>query len=313
MIRLQNVSKKYGEQLAVDNLNLHVKEGEICVLLGKSGCGKSTTLRMINRLIEPTAGEIFVAGKKVEEYNLEKFRWNVGYAVQSVGLFPHMTVENNIAAVPQMLKWDKKKIRSRVEEMLDLVGLDVDRYIHKYPSELSGGEAQRIGVARALAADPEIVLMDEPFGAVDPINRARLQAEFEKIQKKLHKTVVFVTHDIEEAIRLGDRIAIMEKGVLKAYDEPQKIITNSQNDFVEEFLGKDYTLKLLSRFEAAGFVKNTESKDYKYTISAADSLQTALACMAQKNVTELGVLGTDGTLLGALSVEDVFRTLKEEL
>lgn len=313
MITLQNVSKKYGEQLAVDDLNLNIKRGELCVLLGKSGCGKSTTLRMINRLIEPTLGEIYLDGKKVQDYNIEKFRWNIGYAVQNVGLFPHMTVENNIAVVPQMLKWDKKKIRNRVEKMLDLVGLDVDRYIHKHPTQLSGGEAQRIGVARALAADPEVVLMDEPFGAVDPINRARLQLEFGKIQKKLQKTVVFVTHDIEEAIRLADKIAIMEKGVLKAYDTPQNILISDKTGFVKEFVGKDYLLKLLSRYTVGDYLKPISQiqNTSKCTVSQLDSFQVALTCMIQESVTEISVIDETGNVVGMLSLDNICHILKE--
>ncbi len=312
MITLQHVSKKYGEQLAVNDLDLHINEGEICVLLGKSGCGKSTTLRMINRLIEPTSGEIYVAEKNILEYQIDSFRWNIGYAVQNVGLFPHMTVEHNIAIVPQMLKWDKKRIRSRVEEMLDLVGLDVDKFIHKHPSELSGGEAQRIGVARALAADPEIVLMDEPFGAVDPINRSRLQNEFGKIQKQLHKTVVFVTHDIEEAIRLADRIAIMEQGVLKAYESPQLILSENTSDFVKEFIGRDYMLKLLSRFTVGACITNSAiSECANKAIYDSDSLQSALSMMLQNSVTRLKVINQNNEPIGTISIDDIFHSIKE--
>lgn len=314
MITLQNVSKKYGEQLAVDHLNLTINEGEICILLGKSGCGKSTTLKMINRLIEPTSGEIYVAGKKIHEYDIDSFRWNMGYAVQNVGLFPHMTVEHNIAIVPQMLKWDKEKIHSRVEEMLNLVGLDIDKYIRKYPAELSGGEAQRVGVARALAADPQIVLMDEPFGALDPINRVRLQNEFLKIQKYLHKTVVFVTHDIEEAIRLGDRIAIMEQGVLKAYESPHKLLSENTSDFVKEFIGKDYMLKLLSRFKVSECVINNFSNDNpcESSIFESDNLQSALAMMLQNSVIAMTVIDKDGHPTGQISIDAIFNKIKEE-
>ena len=187
-------------------------------------------------------------GKDINDYSAETLRRGIGYVVQGIGLFPYMTVEKNIGVVPQLLKWPKEKIRARVEELLDMVGLDVDQYIHKYPAELSGGEAQRVGVARALAADPPIILMDEPFGAVDPINRMNLQNEFLKIQKRLHKTIVFVTHDIEEAVRMGDKIAVMEQGVLQNYDLPERIVAGPHQEFIQEFLGADYVLKLLSRF-----------------------------------------------------------------
>lgn len=313
MILLKDVSKYYGDTRAVERLNMEIKEGETCVLLGKSGCGKSTTLRMINNLIHPTSGEIYVDGKDINSYKKETLRRSIGYAVQSVGLFPYMTVEKNISIVPQLMKWDKKKTRDRVEELLEMVGLDVDRYIHKYPAELSGGEAQRVGVARALAADPPIVLMDEPFGAVDPINRERLQKEFLKIQKKLHKTIVFVTHDIEEAIRMGDKIAVMEKGVLKNYDTPEQIMAGENSDFIKEFLGKDYFLKLLSRFPVVDYIEEYDKKDRNLTVVLTDNstLQDALSSMLYVGEKEALIVNIQDEPVGKISLDTIMKLLNQ--
>lgn len=212
MIKLIDVYKNYEGYEAVKGISLEVKEGELYVLLGPSGCGKSTTLRLINKMVDRSSGEIFVEGEDVDSFAVEDLRKKMGYVIQSTGLFPHMSVANNISTVPNLLKWDKEKIKKRNIEMLDLVGLSPEVYLEKFPRELSGGEAQRIGVARALASDPHILLMDEPFGAVDPISRVRLQKEFRVIQRKLNKTVIFVTHDVEEALLLGDKICIMRDG-----------------------------------------------------------------------------------------------------
>ncbi len=247
MIHLQGVTKRYGDTLAVDELTLDVAEGEVCVLIGPSGCGKTTTLRMINRLITPTSGRIMINDRDASELKAEELRRSLGYAIQSVGLFPHLDVAANISVVPRLLGWDKPRMRDRARELLELVGLDPEQYMTKYPSQLSGGEAQRIGVARALAADPPVLLMDEPFGAVDPLNRERLQGEFARIQRELHKTVVFVTHDIDEAIRLADRIAIMRDGRLVQYDTPEAILDSPVDHFVRDFVGSDRALKRLVR------------------------------------------------------------------
>lgn len=255
MIRLEGVTKRYGETLAVDRLTLEVGEGEVCVLIGPSGCGKTTTLRMINRLIEPTSGRILVNGKDIRSVRPEELRRGIGYAIQSVGLFPHLTVEENITTVPRLLGWDRERVRTRVEELLTLVGLDSSEYRSKYPRELSGGEAQRVGVARALAADPPALLMDEPFGAVDPITRERLQAEFLRIQRELHKTVVFVTHDTDEAICLADRIALMRDGRLHQYDTPENLLDHPADKYVHDFIGADRALKRLGRVEVASVMR----------------------------------------------------------
>ena len=248
MIELHDVIKKYADKTAVDNLSLTIYEGEITVIIGPSGCGKTTTLRMINRLINPTSGSIKVEGRDIKDTNVESLRRGIGYVIQNVGLFPHMTVARNIATVPRLMGWSKEDRLKRVLELLDLVGLNPDDYKDKFPAQLSGGEAQRIGVARALAANPPILLMDEPFGAVDPLNREVLQGEFLKIQKKLKKTVVFVTHDLDEAIRMADRILVMKEGQVVQYDSPEEILSHPADNFVRDFVGTNRALKRLSRF-----------------------------------------------------------------
>ena len=255
MIVLDHVSKHYGEKLAVDKLSLEVKDGEVCVLIGPSGCGKTTTLRMVNRLVEPTSGRIFINGEDASRVKPERLRLSIGYAIQSVGLFPHLTVSQNIAVVPGLLHWDKRRSERRVDELLTLVGLNSSAYAGQYPHQLSGGEAQRIGVARALAADPPILLMDEPFGAVDPLTRMRLQEQFLRIQQEVKKTVILVTHDLDEAIRLADRIAIMQAGRLVQYDTPETILSKPANRFVREFAGTDRALKRLSRMSIKDHMK----------------------------------------------------------
>jgi osmoprotectant transport system ATP-binding protein len=248
MIRLESVTKRYADgTVAVDDLTLEVADGETCMLVGPSGAGKTTTMRMINRLIEPTSGRIFLGEEDVTKVDPVMLRRRIGYVIQHVGLFPHLTVEDNVATVPRLLGWDRARIRTRTVEMLDLVGLDPERYLRRYPAELSGGQRQRAGVARALAADPPVLLMDEPFGALDPITRDRLQGEFLRLQHELKKTVVFVTHDIEEAIRLGDRIAVLaDGGRLEQYDTPANLLGSPATPFVAEFVGADRGLKRLS-------------------------------------------------------------------
>jgi osmoprotectant transport system ATP-binding protein len=249
MIEFREVSKTYPgtETSVVNDLSFEVLDGEVCVLVGPSGCGKTTTMRMINRLIEPTDGEILIDGKPNTSMSGTQLRRKIGYAIQQIGLFPHRTIADNIATVPNLVGWDKSRIKDRVNELLDLVGLDPDDYRDRYPAELSGGQQQRVGVARALAADPPIMLMDEPFGAVDPITRERLQDEFLNIQKDIKKTIVFVTHDIDEAIKMGDKIAILKQGgVLAQYDTPENILSNPNSEFVSSFVGGDRVLKRLS-------------------------------------------------------------------
>ena len=248
-IRLEGVVKRYAGQKtpAVDSLSLTIPAGEIVMLVGPSGCGKTTSLKMINRLIEPTSGAISIDGKDVRKQGHDELRRHVGYVIQGGSLFPHMTVEKNIAIVPKLLGWDASRISDRVDDLLDLVGLDPAKYRKRYPRELSGGQQQRVGVARGLAADPPVILMDEPFGAVDPITRQRLQDELLSIQRELRKTIVCVTHDIDEAIKLGDRIVILQEGAHVAqYDTPENILAAPADDFVSDFVGSGSTLKQLS-------------------------------------------------------------------
>jgi osmoprotectant transport system ATP-binding protein len=249
MIEFRGVSKTYpgSDRPVVDDLSFEILEGEICVLVGPSGCGKTTTMRMVNRLIEPTEGEILIDGEPNTQMSGTRLRRKIGYAIQQIGLFPHRTIAENIATVPSLLGWGKQRIRGRVDELLELVGLDPDEYRDRYPAELSGGQQQRVGVARAMAADPPIMLMDEPFGAVDPITRERLQDEFLNIQQDIKKTIVFVTHDIDEAIKIGDKIAILKQGGLLAqYDAPENILSDPNSEFVASFVGSDRILKRLS-------------------------------------------------------------------
>lgn len=244
MIRLEQVTKRYGAAVAVDALSLEVERGELCVLVGPSGCGKTTTMKMINRIIEPTSGRIFLDGDDVTHGDPVALRRKIGYVIQQIGLFPHQTIADNVGTVPRLLRWDRRRVADRVDELLTLVGLDPATYGSRYPSELSGGQRQRAGVARALGADPPVLLMDEPFGAIDPITRDRLQNEFLRLQEEVRKTIVFVTHDIEEAVKLGDRIAILAQGgVLEQHDTPAEILGNPANEFVADFVGADRGLK----------------------------------------------------------------------
>ena len=237
MIEFINVGMTYPcGNVGLKNINLTINESEITVFIGPSGSGKTTLLKMINRLEDNTTGEVKINGKNVKEYNIHKMRWDIGYALQQVALFPHMNVEENIAIVPELKKWKKEKINARIDELLNMVGFEPAKYRKRKPSELSGGEAQRVGIARALAADPKIILMDEPFSALDPITRASLQEDVKKLQKQIHKTIVFVTHDIEEAFLLGDKICIIQDGELIQSGTKQEIISNPKNDFVKKFI-----------------------------------------------------------------------------
>ncbi|MEV6373790.1 betaine/proline/choline family ABC transporter ATP-binding protein [Micromonospora musae] len=248
-IRLESLTKRYPGQAepAVDNLTMDIPAGEIVVLVGPSGCGKTTSLKMINRIIEPTSGRIFIDGEDVTDVNADQLRRRIGYVIQQIGLFPHMTIAENIGMVPGLLGWSRSRISQRVDELLDLVGMEPSAYRKRYPKELSGGQRQRVGVARAMSADPPVLLMDEPFGAIDPITRERLQNELLRLQNDLRKTIVFVTHDIDEAIKLGDRIAILTKGSkIAQYDTPEAILTAPADDFVADFIGSGASLKRLS-------------------------------------------------------------------
>ncbi|SDQ57961.1 osmoprotectant transport system ATP-binding protein [Virgibacillus subterraneus] len=239
MIEFKNVKKVYPDGTkAIKDFSLKVNEGELVTLIGPSGCGKTTTMKMINRLIEPTAGNIYINEKNINDYNIHELRWNIGYVLQEIALFPHLTIEENIAVVPEMKRWKRKKIQERNKELLNMVGLDPSTYQRRMPNELSGGEQQRIGVIRALAADPDIILMDEPFSALDPISREQLQSDIRKLQKEIKKTIVFVTHDIDEAMALGDKVCLMKNGGIVQVDTPQQLILRPATQYVKDFIGE---------------------------------------------------------------------------
>ncbi|MEV6695871.1 MULTISPECIES: betaine/proline/choline family ABC transporter ATP-binding protein [unclassified Streptomyces] len=287
-MELENLTKRYPGSAApaVDNVSLEIKAGETVIFVGPSGGGKTTLLKMINRLIEPTSGRIRIGGEDVTDMDPVKLRRKIGYAIQSSGLFPHMTVAQNIALVPKMIGWSKSKIKARVEEMLDLVGLDPAEFRGRYPRQLSGGQQQRVGVARALAADPPVLLMDEPFGAVDPITRDHLQDELIRLQRELHKTIVFVTHDFDEAIKIGDRIVVLrERSHIAQFDTPEAILTNPVDDFVSGFVGAGAALKRLNLTR----VRDVEVTDYP-TVQVDDPLQTIFDKLRDAGTNELLLL-----------------------
>jgi osmoprotectant transport system ATP-binding protein len=271
MIRFENVTKRYNNANvdAVENLNLHIEEGEICMLVGSSGCGKTTTMKMINKLIKPTSGNIFIDGKSIENINSIALRLTIGYIIQDIGLFPHMTIAENIATVPVELGWDKGEIDARVDELLELMELDPKVYRNKKPRELSGGQKQRIGVARALAANPPIMLMDEPFGALDPITRGKLQDEFLKIQKKIRKTIVFVTHDIDEAIKMGDKIVVLKDGEILQLGTPAEILSDPVDDFVSELIGGNSSIKMMNLIKCESIMQKVCTMDINLTFEEA--------------------------------------------
>lgn len=278
MIELDKLTKVFetekGTVLAADHISMKVPSGEICILLGPSGCGKTTTLKMINRIIRPTSGRVFIEGEDTSGMQTEDLRRGIGYVIQQIGLFPNMTIEENITAVPRLLGWDRKRYLERAREMMDVIAMDPSLYLNRYPNELSGGQQQRIGVARALAADPPVMLMDEPFGAIDPINRAVIQDEFLKMQQQLKKTILFVSHDIDEAIKMGDRIAIFRSGQLVQYSEPDDLLAAPKNDFVESFLGDDRALKRLNLVKVGDIISGDMA-----TVKPGDSLEKALSLM----------------------------------
>jgi osmoprotectant transport system ATP-binding protein len=307
VISLRGLTKRYNgsAKAAVDALTLDVAQGEVVILIGPSGCGKSTTLRMINRLIEPDDGSIELNGVDVKSIPLEGLRRGIGYAIQGVGLFPHWTVHENIGTVPWLLGWEKTRIDKRVAELLELVGLDPDQYDAAYPEELSGGEAQRVGVARALAADPPVLLMDEPFGAVDPLTRDRLQREFIAIQRRLKKTVVFVTHDIDEAVKLGDRIAIMRDGRLVQYDTPERVLAYPADEFVADFVGSERALKRLSLGRVASVMGDVETDlmvGSSPSVARDADLREALAAFLESGEERAIVLDGDD-VVGSLTLD----------
>jgi len=293
MIRLDQVSKKYPDgTVAVRELSMSVAEGELVALVGPSGCGKTTTMKMVNRLIEPTSGRIFLDGRDVTHGDPVELRRGIGYVIQNVGLFPHRTIEQNVATLPELVGWPKNKRRERARELLELVGLDPAQHGPRYPHELSGGQRQRVGVARALAVDPPVLLMDEPFSAVDPVVRGQLQDEFLRLQDEVHKTILFVTHDIEEAVRLGDRVAVFAQGgVLEQYDTPAAILGTPGTNFVADFVGADRGLKRLSVTPIS-----EEDLEQPPVVRLSDSMTTARVAMADSRWAV--VRDADGVLAG---------------
>jgi osmoprotectant transport system ATP-binding protein len=303
MIKLENLTKIFetpdGDVTAARNINMNIKAGEICILLGPSGCGKTTTLKMINGLIPKTSGKIFIDGQNTDDMNVVELRRNIGYVIQQIGLFPNMTIEENICAVPDLLGWDKKKSRKRAIELLDLVNLDPNHYLKRFPKELSGGQQQRIGVIRALAADAPVLLMDEPFGAIDPINREVIQDEFLKMQQELKKTIMFVSHDIDEAVKMADKVAIFHDGDLVQYNSPDDLLAHPKNDFVASFLGSDSTLKRLSLVKVGEAMM---AHDFK--VVGNDTMEHAVGMMEEAGYQNVIMVGPRGRARGFLNLND---------
>lgn len=299
MLKFEHVTKIYdGKKKAVNDLSLHFKKGEFICFIGPSGCGKTTTMKMINRLIEPTSGNIYIDGENIMDKNPVELRRKIGYVIQQIGLFPHMTIKENIGIVLKLLKWPEEKRNERAKELISLVDMTPD-YLDRYPHELSGGQQQRIGVLRALAADQSLILMDEPFGALDPITRESLQDEFKLLQQKLGKTIVFVTHDMDEALKLADRIVILRDGQLVQCDTPEEILRNPANEFVEEFIGKDRLVQPKPDIQKVEQIMNPNP----ITITQDETLSDAIQVMRDKRVDTLLVVDEKNVLKGMIDVE----------
>jgi osmoprotectant transport system ATP-binding protein len=315
-LEFRGVSKRYPGQLAVDQLSFTVPAGRICVLVGPSGSGKTTSLKMVNRLIEPSDGSILIDGQDVLREEPTALRRRIGYVIQQVGLFPHQTIAENVGTVPRLLGWPKERIDERTAELLALVGLDPSRFARRYPVQLSGGERQRVGVARALAAEPPVMLMDEPFGAVDPIVRDRLQNEFLRIQRDQGTTVLFVTHDVDEAIKLGDRVAVMRSGRLVQYAPPGELLAHPADDFVAEFVGSDRGLKRLALLTVGGAdvdtsVERSSVSSNAPVLSPATTLRDALARMLASEA-QVGVVVDRDRYLGVLTLSTIGRMIRDD-
>jgi osmoprotectant transport system ATP-binding protein len=316
-LELRAVSKTYEGQTApaIDDLSLVVPAGEVCVLVGPSGSGKTTAMRLINRMVSLSFGDILLGGRSVLQRDPRELRREIGYVIQQIGLFPHQTVAENIATVPRLLGWSRERTAARVAELLALIKLDAEQMADRYPSQLSGGQRQRVGVARALAADPPLMLMDEPFGAIDPINRADLQDEFLGLQEKVKKTIVFVTHDIDEAIKMGDRIAILrEGGRLAQYDTPTEILTHPADDFVAQFVGADRAIKRLSLTTLGELELQAPNgnADHARRVSGEVSVKDALSMLLVSGEEPLAVLDGEQRVRGTLTLDQLQRMLTEE-
>lgn len=307
MIKFENVSKVYNDGFkAVDSVSFEIPEGELLVIIGPSGSGKSTTMKMINRMIPHTKGTISIDGKDITKLNAAELRRNIGYVIQQIGLFPHYTIEKNIAIVPDLKGWNAADVKKRVKELLEMVELDPEIFSSRYPKELSGGQQQRVGVARALASNPRLILMDEPFGALDPITREQLQGELISLQQKLKKTIVFVTHDMDEALKLGDRIAIMKDGQLLQLDTPEKILQEPASGFVEEFIGKERVIQNPELMP----VRQVMAENV-LTSLPNKSPETSLALMRKHKKTMLVIIDENKRMLGLVSAYDVIKRMDE--
>lgn len=300
MIEFINVNKNFKNTKVLNNINLKINDGEFLVLIGPSGCGKTTSLKMINKLITPSSGTILIDGEDISKKNAIDLRRNIGFVIQQTGLFPHMTIGENVELVPYLKKWPEEKRKSRSKELLDLVGLDPDKYLNRYPSELSGGQQQRVGVARALATNPDIILMDEPFSALDPITRNSLQEEIFKLQDELKKTIVFVTHDMDEALKLGDRICIMKDGDIVQFDTPENILRNPSKGFVEEFIGKNRL------WDNPEYIKAEDIMIRNPVVSSQHrTLFQGIKIMSDNKVDSLLIVDNYDKLLGIVTSKDV--------
>ena len=321
-ITLDEVTKRFPgggrsreETVAVEELSMQVPAGQLVAFVGPSGCGKTTTLKMINRLIEPSSGRIMLGEDDVTRVNPVALRRRIGYVIQNVGLFPHQTIEDNVATVPKLLGWDKKRSQARSRELLELVGLDPDIYARRYPAQLSGGQRQRVGVARALGADPPVLLMDEPFSAIDPIARTRLQDEFLRVQREVRKTIVFVTHDLDEAVRLADRIALFRQGgILEQYGTPAELLGTPATDFVRDFVGGQRGLRRLSvtpidpaHLDPPGLEKDGPE------VPVGGTLQDAMAALLTDDTGRVRVVDPSGRTIGSLTVEGVHTALRRSV
>lgn len=308
MIKFQNVSKKYPDgTIAVDALNIEIKRGEFFVFIGPSGSGKTTSLKMINQLIQHTDGEIFINGQKNTDYDLYPLRWNIGYVLQQIALFPHMTIEENISVVPELKKWPKEKMQKRAHELLEMVGLDPESYAERKPHQLSGGEQQRVGVLRALAIDPDIILMDEPFSALDPISRENLQDDLITLMKNLNKTTVFVTHDMQEALKLADRIGIINEGKLVQVGTPDELIYEPVNEFVKKFVGghDEFAVQDINIEDMMMPLPKVVEQPMK-SISASATLDNILVSLAEN---EQLTVEEDGKTIGMINHKTVIQYL----
>jgi osmoprotectant transport system ATP-binding protein len=312
MIRFEGIVKRYGDFEALRGVSFEVAQGEVVVLLGPSGCGKTTLLRTVNRLTEPSEGTVYLGGEDVRRLKVEELRRGIGYVIQGIGLFPHMSVLENVLVVPRLLGWDRPRREARAREMLALVGLEPATFAGRYPRELSGGQAQRVGLARALAADPAVLLMDEPFGAVDPPTRERLQDEFLKLQASLKKTVLFVTHDLEEAVKLADRICLMNHGKVEQYDSPEALLREPKTPFVREFIGPSRTLLRLSRILLEGLVEPFNGKLPAASLPLSATAREAFSLLLAQGARSVAVTDAQGKAVGQVRLETLLRVASED-